>query len=87
METPKWRRSPRESAWTQVSPMALGVLGVSRSQATAQAGKPRPEGAVRLNPVSVPATAHSATQALVHPSVGEESLPSCEGTHWKTAVS
>lgn len=46
----------------QVSPMALGVLGVSRSQATAQAGKPRPEGAVRLNPVSVPATAHSATQ-------------------------
>lgn len=80
METPKWRRSPRESAWTQVSPMALGVLEANRSQEGAQGGKLRPGGAVHLNPVFVPATAHSATQALAHPSVGEGNLPLCEGT-------
>lgn len=42
--------------------MALGELGASRSQAAAQGGKLRPDGAVRLNPVFVPATARSATQ-------------------------
>lgn len=42
--------------------MALGALGASRSPAAAQGGKLRPDGAVHLNPVFVPATARSVTQ-------------------------
>lgn len=47
--------------------MALGVLGASRSQEGAQGGKLRLGGAVHLNPVFVPATAHSATQGRPSP--------------------
>lgn len=42
--------------------MALGVPEASRSRAVAWGGELRPDGAVHLNPVFVPATAHSATQ-------------------------
>lgn len=48
--------------------MALGVLEASRSQAAAQGGKLRPDGAVHLSPAFVPATAHSVTQGSPLPS-------------------
>lgn len=48
--------------------MALGVLEASRSQAAAQGGKLRPDGAVHLSPAFVPATAHCVTQGSPLPS-------------------
>lgn len=50
--------------------MALGVLEASRSRAVAWGEKLRPDGAVHLNPVFVPATAHSVTQGRSCPQAG-----------------
>jgi hypothetical protein len=55
--------------------MALGVLEANRSQEGAQGGKLRPGGAVHLNPVFVPATAHSATQGRPGPLEMEMDCP------------
>uniref|UniRef100_A0A8D1F4X4 Bromodomain containing 1 n=1 Tax=Sus scrofa TaxID=9823 RepID=A0A8D1F4X4_PIG len=84
--TPRWRRGPRESAWTQVSPMALGERGASRSWAP-RGGRPRPAAAAPPSPASPPAAARSAMPVSARPSVAAASQPWSAGTRWRTAAS
>uniref|UniRef100_A0A667FZ02 Bromodomain containing 1 n=1 Tax=Lynx canadensis TaxID=61383 RepID=A0A667FZ02_LYNCA len=85
--TPRWRRGPRESAWTQVSPMALGAHGVSRSWGAPRGGELRPDDAAPRSPASRPAAALSVTPALAHPSAAGASPLWCADTRWRTAAS
>ncbi|KAM9072416.1 bromodomain-containing protein 1 isoform 4-T6 [Megaptera novaeangliae] len=61
--TPRWRRGPRESAWTQVSPTASAPRAASRrsGRAAPRGGRPRPAAAAPPSPAPPPAAARSAT--------------------------
>lgn len=63
----------------QVSPMALGVRGASRSWVAPRGGKPHPDDAVPPSPASPPAAARSVTRGgytvLMPPPCGSPAPP------------
>lgn len=63
----------------QVSPMALGVRGASRSWGPPRGGEPRPDDAAPRSPASHPAAARSATPGGhgLGPAPTPTSLPPC----------